>query len=42
MTKQEMRDIDALTAPDAVPCLFSKACNPDLGTGNAADPLRKT
>ena len=42
LTKQEMRDIDALTAPDAVPCLFSKACNPDLGTGNAADPLRKT
>jgi len=37
-----MRDIDALSAPDAVPCLFSKACNPDLGTGNAADPLRKT
>ena len=42
LTKQEMRDIDALAAPDAVPCLFSKACNPDLGTGNAADPLRKT
>ena len=42
LTKQEMREIDALSAPDAVPCLFSKACNPDLGTGNAADPLRKT
>ena len=42
LTKQEVRDIDALAAPDAVPCLFSKACNPDLGTGNAADPLRKT
>ena len=42
LTKQEMRDIDALAAPDAVPCLFSKACNSDLGTGNSADPLRKT
>ena len=40
LTKQEMREIDALAVPDAVPCLFSKACNPDLGTGNAADPLQ--
>jgi diketogulonate reductase-like aldo/keto reductase len=39
LTAAEMREIDALAAPDNVPCLFSKACNPDLGTGSATDPL---
>lgn len=39
LTAAEMREIDAMTAPDNVPCLFSKACNPDLGSGSAADPL---
>ena len=34
-----MGEIDALRAPDGVPALFSRACNPALGSGGPADPL---
>ena len=36
----EMAAIDGMTAPDQVPALFSKTCNPDLGSGNSQDPLK--
>ena len=42
LTKAEMAALDALRVDvPPSPALFSKTCNPDLGTGSARDPLRR-
>ena len=41
LSKADVAALSKLAAPDSpTPALFSKACNPDLGTGSARDPLR--
>ena len=41
LSKADVAALSKLAAPDSpTPALFSKACNPDLGTGSAGDPLR--
>lgn len=42
LSRAEMAALDAVDADAQPGALFSRACNPDLFTGNARDPLRRS